>query len=91
MAGPYMPSNGSEGEGFFERFCAYCTRDAAFRETGYDGDLALGCQILAASLRGEQQAEWISDNRGSRCTSFTTDPAMPIRCDKTADLFAGIQ
>ena len=88
MAEPYMPSNGSEGEGFFEHFCAHCTHDAAFRATDYEGDGALGCQILAAQLRGEQQKEWITDERGSRCTAFTTDPASPVRCDKTADMFA---
>ena len=87
MAEPYMPSNGSEGEAFFEAFCAHCERDRAFRDTNYEGDGALGCQILAASYRGEQQVEWIEDERGARCTAYTTDPSKPVRCDKTADMF----
>ena len=43
MSRPYQPSNGSEGEGFHAAFCDHCARDAAFRETGYEGDPALGC------------------------------------------------
>lgn len=90
---PYRPSNGSGGEGFFESFCAHCSRDAAFRETGYEGDSALGCQILAATYRyavdhPDYPKEWISDDQGSRCTAYTTDPSMPVRCDKTIDLFS---
>ena len=74
-------------EGFLEAFCFHCARDAAFRATNYEGDGALGCQILAAMYRNEQQAEWIRDDKGARCTAYTTDPTMPTRCDKTADMF----
>lgn len=93
MARPYRPSNGSEGEGFLEAYCFHCERDRAFRDTNYEGDGALGCQILAATYRydvnhPDYPKEWIEDERGSRCTAFTTDPTQPTRCDKTMDLFA---
>jgi hypothetical protein len=94
MTRPYQPSNGSEGEGFHAAFCDHCARDAAFRETNYEGDPALGCQILADSFAyrvtdPEYPKEWIQDDDGGnpRCTAFTTDPSMPVRCDKTADMF----
>lgn len=93
MAKPYRPSNGSEGEGFFDAFCSVCARDAAFRATNYEGDGALGCPILAATFaldldHPDYPKEWIEDDQGSRCTAFTTDPTCPARCDKTEDLFA---
>ncbi len=94
MTRPYRPSNGTEGAAFFEAFCAYCSRDAAFRDTGYDGDSALGCQILAATFRYEVNhpdypKEWIEDERGPRCTAYTEDPTCPVRCPHTPDLFHG--
>lgn len=93
MSRPYQPSNGSEGEGFHAAFCDHCARDAAFRETNYEGDPALGCQILADSFcysvtDPKYPKEWITDDeQGPRCTAFTTDPTCPTRCDKTADMF----
>lgn len=93
MAKPYRPSNGTEGRSFQEYYCDHCERDRAFRETDYEGDPALGCQILADTFvydvtDPKYPKEWIEDDRGSRCTAFTTDPTKPLRCDKTADLFA---
>lgn len=93
MPTPYRPSNGSEGEGFHETFCDHCARDAAYRDGGPDADPALGCQILANALcysitDPEFPKEWITDDQGSRCTAFTTDPTMPERCPNTPDLFA---
>jgi len=95
MTRSYIPSNGSEGEGFQESFCNRCARDAAFRETDYEGDPALGCQILANTMAipfnsPDYPKEWIQDDDGGnpRCTAFTTDPTCPVRCDKTLDMFA---
>jgi hypothetical protein len=92
MVEPYRPSSGSEGADFQERFCIHCERDRAFRETDYLGDAALGCQILAATYRyavdhPDYPKEWIEDERGARCTAFTTDPTCPVRCDRTLELF----
>lgn len=95
MAESYRPSNGTEGAGFQDYYCSRCARDAAFRETDYEGDPALGCQILAATFRyavdhPDYPKEWIEDERGPRCTAFTTDPTMPVRCDKTPDMFGAV-
>lgn len=92
MPRPYRPSNGTEGCDFDDRWCAHCTRDAAYRAGGPDVDPAIGCQILANVYafdigHPEYPKEWITDERGSRCTAFTTDPLMPVRCDKTIDMF----
>ncbi len=93
MTRPYRPSNGSEGEGFQSSFCDICERDRAFRDSGYD-DAALGCKILANALAFDIKSpefpkEWVEDDDGgnSRCTAFTTDPAQPMRCSETKDLF----
>ena len=91
MARKYRPSNGTEGEDFQEHWCAHCARDAAFRDNPDSGD---GCPIVAATFvfqidEPEYPEEWIEDDRGPRCTAFTTDPTLPSRCDKTADLFEG--
>jgi hypothetical protein len=94
MSRPYQPSNGSEGEGFHAAFCDHCARDAAFRDTGYEGDPALGCQILADSFcyavtDPGYPKEWITDEeKGPRCTAYTEDPSCPTRCNKTAGLFS---
>jgi hypothetical protein len=44
---PYRPSNGTEGEVFYENWCADCRCDAAFRA---DPDNARGCPIWACSM-----------------------------------------
>jgi len=92
MSNPYRPSNGTEGADFEDCYCNRCARDAAFRETNYEGDPALGCQILAdtfvyAITDPKYPKEWIEDELGPRCTAFTTDSSKPMRCDKTLDLF----
>lgn len=90
---PYRPGSGTEGAAFQEEWCGYCARDAAFRETDYEGDPALGCQILADTFAfdindARYPKEWVygRDGRPS-CTAFTTDPKCPVRCDKTIDMF----
>ena len=92
MSEPYRPSNGTEGMDFQDFYCDQCERDRAFRETDYEGDPALGCQILADTFAYDitdpkYPKEWITDEIGPRCTAFTTDPTKPLRCDKTPDLF----
>jgi hypothetical protein len=70
---PYCPSNGSEGEGFEERFCNRCEREAEYRSTG---DGRTGCTILTAAYmfdmkEAEYPSEWITNEKGdSRCTAF---------------------
>ena len=43
---PYRPSNGTEGEFFYDDWCARCERERAFR----GGDTAAGCPIFTATL-----------------------------------------
>lgn len=85
---PYMPSNGTEGEIFQEGWCAHCARDSEFRrqfmETG--NPQVDGCEILAASLRGEQPKEWFYRNGDPICTAYTEDPACPVRCPYTKEM-----
>lgn len=92
MTFPYRPSNGTEGESFIEYWCGRCARDAKFRENPDSGD---GCPIVAATFvfeisHAEYPKEWITDEKGPRCTAFTTDPTCPTRCDKTPDMFCAV-
>lgn len=86
---PYMPGNGTEGEAFQDGWCASCMRDAEFRkqwnETG--NPQVDGCEILAASLRGEQPKEWLFRNGDPICSAFTEVEPVGARCDKTGELF----
>ena len=93
----YRPGSGTEGCAFDDAWCSGCARDAEYREGGDDADPALGCKILADSFcydinDPKYPKEWIYGRDGRpRCTAFTTDPTKPLRCDRTADLFAGAQ
>lgn len=88
---PYRPSNGLEGDLFYEAWCADCVRDAAIRA---DPVLGTGCAILAATMAHGLDdpgypKEWRFGADGQpRCIAHTTDPAAPWRCAATPDLFA---
>ncbi len=90
MSRLYRPSSGTEGADFQDQWCCRCSRDAAFQADPDSGD---GCPIVASTYVFDidhplYPKEWIEDEKGPRCTAFTTDPSQPVRCDKTADLFA---
>jgi hypothetical protein len=91
---PYRPSTGTEGVCFDQHWCEHCTRDAEYRSDPDNVDPALGCQLIANALafnigHPKYPKEWIYDNDGNPCcTAFTTDASLPIRCDKTIDMFA---
>ena len=63
---PYLPSNGSEGIWFCDKFCDNCIHQHP------DPDNKLQCDdILLQSLIGNQPKEWIYDNEGKpTCTAF---------------------
>lgn len=97
MSRPYRPSNGMEGWGFEARWCERCERDRAFRD-GWEADLDVGaeesCPILANAMAfhlGDPgyPPEWITGEKGPRCTGFVARSDTPYRCDRTADLFTG--
>lgn len=94
----YQPSNGTEGEYFFESWCCHCARDKAMRE-GADFDECDDnekCEIIALTMAfkptdAEYPPEWQYDKNGQPCcTAFVpAGEAVPTpRCAHTADMFA---
>ena len=70
---PYRPSNGSQGDGFMEHWCARCQRDAAFR----DGMFSDGCSILAGAFATGGAPEWQYDTNGEPCcTAFVEEKTL---------------
>jgi hypothetical protein len=72
----YRPSNGTEGDFFFDRFCFHCERDRKFQE---GGDGSEGCDILARTFALDEDdpnypTEWVwADEDGDVvpvCTAF---------------------
>jgi hypothetical protein len=87
----YRPSNGTEGEIFYDAWCQDCRKDEAFRKG--EGD---SCLILAATMcldvdDEEYPKEWLYGADGQpKCTAFEPlDGHPPARCDATLDLFGG--
>ena len=68
---PYTPSNGTEGEIFFENWCRHCARDAAMN-SGADYDECDDNEIcpIIGILFVKQVPEWVEDDKGPRCTAF---------------------
>ena len=73
----YRPSNGSEGEYFFEKWCSNCWRDRPM-STGVDFDRCEAdecCEIIARSFAynvddAEYPIEWCWMNGEPTCTAF---------------------
>lgn len=93
----YRPSNGTEGEGFFESWCRHCARDKAMREgcnTDECDDNEL-CPLIAAAFAfpvddPKYPQEWCYDKNGQpQCTAFIqAGEPIPLKDDLTLDLFA---
>lgn len=93
----YRPSNGTEGEDFFDSWCRRCARDRAMRE-GLDVDDCDDnerCDLIARSFahdidEPEYPQEWIVDENGNgRCTAFIpAGEAVVDRCPHTTDMFS---
>lgn len=75
---PYMPSNGTEFDSFYGRWCAHCTNDDP------DGD---PCEIIGKSMCGEQPAEWTWKDRAPHCSAATDKPIPEPRCTETMEMF----
>lgn len=92
MIEKYLPSNGTEGDIFFDGWCSKCARDRSMRDgvsvEDCDGDEL--CDIIArAFFRGEVD-EWIYGPDGEpMCTAFVPagDKVPTPRCEHTLDLF----
>jgi len=68
---PYRPSNGTEGDMFYDQFCLYCKHD------NFDHDTCSGgCPILLRTMahdigEPEYPSEWKFDSEGRpTCTAF---------------------
>lgn len=82
---PYQPSNGTEGEFFFEAWCRGCARDRAMREgddvNECDDDEV--CNLIARSMAfkpgdAEYPAEWQYDKTGQPCCTAFVPAGEPI-------------
>lgn len=88
----WMPSNGSEGEAFWEQWCMNCARDLPMSQ-GKNIDECSDdekCQILADSFVCETIKEWVVGKNGRpECTAFVhVDEETPAqRCQLTIDMF----
>jgi hypothetical protein len=64
----YVPSNGTEGYSFIERYCENCIHEK-FCHTQNDEDKK--CDILTNSLIGDDPEEWQYDEKDEPiCTSY---------------------
>nr|MBL8412753.1 hypothetical protein [Dechloromonas sp.] len=93
----YRPSNGTEGECFFEAWCRHCQRDKAMRE-GVDlddCDDTERCDIIADTFSYDVEdakypTAWQYGKDGQPCcTAFiSAGEQIPTpRCTKTLELF----
>jgi hypothetical protein len=92
----YQPSNGTEGECFFEGWCCRCARDKSMSE-GKDYDSCSDdeiCEIIGATMRHspedeEYPKEWIYGEDGQpKCTAFIPHgDRIVFRDPLTADMF----
>lgn len=75
MTRGYRPSNGTEGDVFMSHWCFRCIKES-------------GCTILMGAMAGKNPKQWVREDDGPKCTSFS-DHRRPTnyRCKKTADLF----
>lgn len=91
----YRPSNGTEGECFFEAWCRFCARDKAMSEgKNYDEcDDNEVCQIIADTFAYDVDdpkypKEWIVKSDGPTCTAFIqAGQPIPLRDELTIDMF----
>lgn len=92
----YLPSNGTEGQCFFESWCCHCARDKAMREGADidDCDDNETCDIIARTMAYKPEdeqypKEWTFDKAGVPiCTAFVqADTPVPEVDTHTLPLF----
>jgi len=84
----FRPSSGHEFDMFYASFCRHCQFEKEYRKSGVNG-----CEIIAKTMimdveDNEYPKEWVYKNGIPYCTAYT-DNVVPIRCDKTVDMFGG--
>lgn len=84
-AGPYRPSNGTEGFAFFASWCCLCARDKAMREgcDVADCDDDERCELIAASMAHaitdpEYPKAWQYGTDGQPCCTAYVEAGTPI-------------
>lgn len=76
---PYRPSNGTEFDCFYSKWCEHCTRD--------DYDSEVFCKIIGDAMIDEPTPEWVYRNGVPTCTAFTDKPLPEPRCEFTKEMF----
>jgi hypothetical protein len=97
----YRPSCGTEGEMFFENWCRQCARDKAMNSGAEldECDDKEVCDRIARSFAHNVDdpaypAEWQIDKNGQPCCTAFVPVGEPIpepRCERTIDMFEGVQ
>ncbi|CAG9169903.1 hypothetical protein [Cupriavidus pinatubonensis] len=93
----YQPSNGTEGECFFDAWCRQCARDRSMREGDNvdDCDDNERCDIIANTMAcspedEEYPKEWTYDKNGQPCCTAFVPAGQPIPAPRdvyTIDMF----
>lgn len=93
----YRPSNGTEGEFFFNAWCCQCARDKAMREgiSIDECDDNERCDIIAMTFAldvddPDYPQDWQFSKEGQPCCTAFIQAGEPIpapRCEKTMDMF----
>lgn len=93
----YQPSNGTEGECFYEAWCCQCAKDKAMREgADYDEcDDDQVCKIIADTMAyspddDDYPKEWIYGKDGQPCCTAFVEAGKPIPQERdpfTIDMF----
>ena len=94
---PYRPSNGSEGELFYDAWCSGCKRDADFKVNLIgppDGCLIIANTMAYRETDPNYPKEWVYGEDGQpKCTAFEAvdDPRKRVDADAVGDLFIHIE
>lgn len=81
---PYMPSNATEFDCFYSRWCHKCAND--------DPDVGDNCEIIGNAMFCEQPTEWTYRQGQAHCSAFVpfeagSHPKPEPRCPHTLELF----
>jgi hypothetical protein len=93
----YQPSNGTEGECFFNAWCCQCARDVSMNSGKPidECDDNEKCALITNSMAfnpgdAEYPQEWQYDKDGVPCCTAFVPVGQPIpkpRCERTLDMF----
>lgn len=88
----YRPANGTEGEIFYDEWCAKCERDKLYRETSDNGcEILLDSMLYQADHESYPEQLTYDENGDPCCTAFIMEgEPIQYRCDKTIDMFGDV-